>query len=190
MRGSTSRQLATLAILLRLDLATCWMGGACGIGRACRRLSCSPRLRRAGLYVPNIQQDLRHWSARRSICSPSIILLMAKPNQGSIVDSYQTVSVNCSKCRSRLFRYKKKNGTKSQLVKCYVERISEDSAGLLESMGMRLDVHASASGENSIGNESQEWFCPKCNQRFARSSLIHGRPALKMAGGKVRMTKK
>jgi hypothetical protein len=106
-------------------------------------------------------------------------LLQAKPKRGGIVDSYQTVSVNCSKCGERLFRYKKKNGTKSNLVKCYIERISEDSAGLL------------AKQESSgIPTEEFQWSCQKCETTFARPTLIHGLPALKMVGGKVRMTKK
>jgi ribosomal protein S27E len=106
-------------------------------------------------------------------------LLQAKPKRGGVVDSYQTVSVNCSKCGERLFRYKKKNGTKSNLVKCYIERISEDSAGLL------------AKQESSgIPTEEFQWSCQKCGTTFARPTQIHGLPALKMVGGKVRMTKK
>ena len=103
----------------------------------------------------------------------------AKPHQGSVVDSYRTVSVNCAKCGHRLFRYKKKNGTKTNLVKCYIERIVEDSAGLFakqETTNMALDECL--------------WECPNCETRFARYSLIHGRPALKIIGGKVRMANK
>lgn len=103
--------------------------------------------------------------------------LTAAPKKGGIVDSYQTVSVVCSKCRTRLFRYKKKNGMKSNLVKCYIERICEDPEGLLnEQRGKEPD--------------SQEWNCPNCETKFARPSMIHGRPALKLVGGKVRMMKK
>lgn len=101
------------------------------------------------------------------------LLLAAKPKRGSIVDSYQTVSVNCGKCGERLFRYKKKNGTKSNLVKCYIERIAEDSAGVLRDQA-----------------DAAELFCPSCSSRFARPTTIRGMPALKIAGGKVRMTKK
>jgi len=104
---------------------------------------------------------------------------MAKPKRGTVVDSYQTVSVNCKTCGERLFRYKKKNGTKSNLVKCYVERISEDSAGIL----------AKNEGE-ACEEQGYLWHCPSCDTNFARSARIHGRPALKMVGGKVRMTKK
>ena len=106
------------------------------------------------------------------------VRMLAAPKRGSVVDSYQTVAVLCNNCNERLFRYKKKNGVKSRLVKCYVERISEDSAGLLAS---RSDDSADAGAE---------WQCPSCGTAFARSSLIHGRPALKLVGGKVRMAKK
>ena len=114
-------------------------------------------------------------------------LYMSKPKSGSTVDSYQTVSVNCSKCKSRLFRYKKKNGTKSNLIKCYVERIVDDYFGLLNEED---NIGIDASSESNNNNNNNEWFCPNCNSRFARSATMHGRPALKLVGGKVRMTKK
>jgi len=152
-------------------------------------------------------------------------LLLAKPlKAGSVVDNYQTVSVNCNKCKERLFRYKKKNGTKSNLVKCYIERICEDSAGILalaassssssSSSNDKKDKekgnpNAGRSGKRNKKNDEEiastatattfvptaldpeySWECPKCHTKFARSSLIHGRPALKMVGGKIRMTKK
>ena len=103
------------------------------------------------------------------------VRLLAAPRRDGAVDSYRTVSVVCTGCNERLFRYKKKNGMKSSLVKCYVERICEDTAGLL------------ASRSETAGTD---WACPRCSATFARSSLIHGRPALKLVGGKVRMAKK
>ena len=106
-------------------------------------------------------------------------VLHAKPKQGSVVDSYRTVSVNCAKCNDRLFRYKKKNGTQSSLVKCYIERIVEDSAGLLAKQEA-----------SDIALDDFLWECPNCETRFARYSLIHGRQALKIVGGKIRMTNK
>lgn len=102
------------------------------------------------------------------------VLLMGKPKSGSIVDSYQTVSVNCKKCRTRLFRYKKKNGTKSNLIKCYVERISEDCVDAVKNKK----------------EDSLDWICPTCETRFGKDALIHGRPAIKLVGGKTQMTKK
>jgi predicted RNA-binding Zn-ribbon protein involved in translation (DUF1610 family) len=96
---------------------------------------------------------------------------MTKPKRHSVVDSYQTVSVNCKKCGERLFRYKKKNGTKSNLVKCYVEGICEDSAGLL------------AKNEQSEKEQGFLWHCPSCGTNFVRSATIDGRPALKTQTG-------
>lgn len=167
--------------------------------------------------------------SKTAFASPtSPVLLLAKPKKaGSIVDNYQTVSVNCSKCQQRLFRYKKKNGTKSNLVKCYIERISEDSAGVLalaaskqnsstskpEPKGLSNNNGKNNKNKNQNGNPNNDsvdrnneednmslvpekldpsysWECPSCNTQFARSSMIHGRPALKMVGGKIRMTKK
>lgn len=109
--------------------------------------------------------------------------LYAKPKRGSVVDSYQTVSVNCQSCKNRLFRYKKKNGTKSNLVKCYVERIVLDNSdGVL---AQQLDNF-----EELSENGEHKWCCPNCGINFGRSSIIHGMPALKLVGGKTRMTKK
>lgn len=109
--------------------------------------------------------------------------LYAKPKRGSVVDSYQTVSVNCQSCKHRLFRYKKKNGTKSNLLKCYVERIvHDDSDGVL---AQQLDNF-----EELSENVEHKWRCPNCGLNFGRSSMVHGMPALKLVGGKTRMTKK
>ena len=101
---------------------------------------------------------------------------LAKPKRGSVVDSYQTVSVNCAKCGERLFRYKKKNGTKSNLIKCFVERIAEDSAQILQN--------------RSENDKESNYACPSCQTVFARPATIRGLAALKLVGGKVRMTKK
>jgi hypothetical protein len=115
--------------------------------------------------------------------------LSAKPKRGSIVESYQTVSVNCSKCRERIFRYKKKNGTKSNLVKCFVERISEDSAGVLERARSEISVDPDGELPKELPQD-YVWECPSCQTQFARSAMVKGLPALKMVGGKIKMTKK
>ena len=114
--------------------------------------------------------------------------LFAKPKSGSVVDSYQTVSVNCNSCRHRLFRYKKKNGTKSNLIKCYVERIVPNLEQSDDGEADTLEEQLSRFEELSANDH--QWACPNCGTKFARSSLIHGRPALKLVGGKTRMTKK
>lgn len=103
--------------------------------------------------------------------SPPVRLLAAPRKKG--VNSYPTVSVACRKCNELLFRYKKRGGRKTNLIKCYVERIVEDPAGLLDAWSDR----------------TLELKCPSCQSGFARDALIHGRPALKMVGDKVRMRK-
>ena len=118
-------------------------------------------------------------------------LLRAKPKRGNVVDSYRTVSVNCAKCGERLFRYKKKNGTKSNLVKYFIERISEDCAGVLQDEGGEAAAAASASASAAYDEAaSRNYHCPACQSRFARYAVMRGLPALKLVGGKVRMTKK
>ncbi|KAL7536096.1 hypothetical protein ACHAWF_005364 [Thalassiosira exigua] len=108
--------------------------------------------------------------------------LRAKPKRGSVVDSYQTVAVNCTSCRHRLFRYKKKNGTKSNLIKCFVERIvRENPDGELE---RQLENFA------ELSEKDHKWSCPNCGANFGRSAMIRGMPAVKLVGGKTRMTKK
>ena len=103
------------------------------------------------------------------------IRMLAAPRKKGV--EYQTVSVACAKCDELLFRYKKKNGLKSNLVKCYIERIVDDPHDLLPGR----DEWEAADG--------RELCCPACGSRFCRDARIHGRPALKMAGGKIRMRK-
>ncbi|KAA6422001.1 MAG: hypothetical protein FRX49_08019, partial [Trebouxia sp. A1-2] len=74
----------------------------------------------------------------------------------------KTVKVYCARCQEQLYKYKK--GGKGSLVKCFVERIVEDAtAGDLK--------------------------CPECGTEFARPAMIRGKPANKIIGGKVTMSK-
>ncbi len=111
----------------------------------------------------------------------------------------KTVKVYCAKCQEQLYKYKKVHiacayiacktlvtlrldiicdvtvvyshcakmqiqGGKGSLVKCFVERIVEDAtAGDLK--------------------------CPECGTEFARPAMIRGKPANKIIGGKVTMSK-
>ncbi|CEM32197.1 unnamed protein product [Vitrella brassicaformis CCMP3155] len=74
----------------------------------------------------------------------------------------RTAFVHCAKCGELLYRYKK--GGKGTLVKCYEERIVEDFT-------------------------NGDLTCHSCGSEFARRTLIHGRPAHKMIGGKVTLKK-
>ena len=73
------------------------------------------------------------------------------------------VSVHCAKCDARLYRYAK--GGKGALVKCFVERIVEDYTVV-------------------------PCECPSCGVLFARPTMMRGKPAHKIIGGKAYMKKK
>mmetsp|Transcript_3901 Transcript_3901/g.6913 ORF Transcript_3901/g.6913 Transcript_3901/m.6913 type:complete len:218 (+) Transcript_3901:49-702(+) len=140
----------------------------------------------ASVEVLSKKQNQKSYSS--SFHSSSITTLNAKPKRGSAVDSYQTVAVNCNSCRHRLFRYKKKNGTKSNLIKCYVERIVYDNHN---DPGNENELEGQLDNFEELSKDSNhKWTCPKCGNGFGRSSLIHGLPAIKLVGGKTRMTKK
>jgi len=80
---------------------------------------------------------------------------MAKPNKKGPT---KTVDIYCKKCNTQLFKYRK--GGKGALVKCFIQRISE--------------------------NYTQEpCHCPNCQQLFAREAIIKGVPAYKIIGGKA-----
>jgi len=68
------------------------------------------------------------------------------------------IVVHCSKCKQKLYRYRKDWGEK--LVKCYVDMIRKDYT-------------------------NGDLKCPKCGQEFARHATIHNKPAHKIIQGKV-----
>ena len=160
----------------RLGCCALFILGSGGTSNLCHALTLQSPQKNTSINWSSISS---HLPQSRSFfrCSQQ---LYAKPKRGS-VDSYQTVSVNCT-CKTRLFRYKKKNGTKSNLIKCYVERIVyEDPDGELE---QQLDRFT------ELSESDHKWSCPHCGINWGRSSLIHGMPAIKLVGGKTRMTKK
>lgn len=78
---------------------------------------------------------------------------MAKLPKGA-----RTISIHCAACRALLYRYHK--GGTGGLVKCFLERITEDHT--------RGDMK-----------------CPQCGQEFARFAMFQNRPAHKIIQGKV-----
>lgn len=80
---------------------------------------------------------------------------MAKPNKKG---PSRTVDIFCGQCKAQLYTYRK--GGKGALVKCFIERISQDFT-------------------------SEPCICPKCSRPFARPTIIRGTAAYKMIGGKV-----
>ncbi len=178
---STSMIIRSLLTFLSLTKSNAFSYTSCKhMSRHIHTHSTSLLVLSPALTSYNFDADALFPLAKYRSISKSTALSMGKPKRGSVVDRYQTVSVNCKKCRTRLFRYKKKNGTKSNLIKCYVERISEDCVGLVEQQKKRTSEESS----------SDEWFCPNCGTRFGKDALIHGRPAIKLVGGKTSMTKK
>ncbi|WP_448549626.1 hypothetical protein [Thalassotalea fusca] len=70
----------------------------------------------------------------------------------------RSVDIFCQKCQCQLYKYRK--GGKGTLIKCFKARITEDYT-------------------------LAPCVCPKCQQVFARETLIRGMPAYKFIGGKV-----
>ncbi|CAM9432397.1 unnamed protein product [Ectocarpus sp. 4 AP-2014] len=123
---------------------------------------------RATLFVgrmPFTSLATRDGRGVRSIAEHIVVVRRSVDRQGVVTMAQprkklpeRSVNVFCQKCRTQLYKYKK--GGKGSLVKCYKERIVEDfTDGKLE--------------------------CPNCGQLFARDTMVHGRPAFKMIGGKV-----
>ena len=106
--------------------------------------------------------------------------MYAMPKRGAIVDSYRTVDVACNKCRTTLYEYKKKNGTKSSLVKMFIERIVKDPFGILTSANLN-------GGDDNYSSEFQDYSCPKCGTKIGRHAVIKGLPAIKIIGNRLRM---
>lgn len=82
---------------------------------------------------------------------------MAKPNKRL---PERVVDIVCTKCKTRLFKYHK-NG-KGALVKCFIERISNNYC-------------------------TEPCICPSCGQVFARENMIRGIAAYKIIGGKAKI---
>lgn len=130
-------------------------------------------------------------------------------------DSYRTVHIECSKCSTLLFKYKKKNGTKSKLVKMYLARIVFDPFHFLpssvpdrasSSRGPYTDTkhfHLGASLKTdhiyeSVSQEDvtslvaapgeKELRCPQCQSEWGRPGARAGLDVFKCIGGKIRMS--
>jgi len=94
-------------------------------------------------------------------------------------DTYQTVSISCNKCDLKLFNYKKKNGTKSSLIKIYKDRIVKDFHEI-------LPIHRTTTSINEI--QSIPLKCPQCGTIWGRHGSIAGNIIFKCVGGKLRLS--
>lgn len=84
---------------------------------------------------------------------------MAQPNKKGPT---RTVDIYCANCGQKLYKYRKAG--KGMLVKCWHERIKEDYT-------------------------NGDLKCPECGTLFARETMVRGKPANKVIGGKVIMKK-
>ena len=104
--------------------------------------------------------------------------------------TYPIVNVYCMKCHTHLLRYHKKNGMKSSLIKCYIERIADDTAYILRDQHYISKNEITPAGSNTTLQHHQHYHCPNCQTTIARYAKINGLPSLKWVGGKIRMSKK
>ena len=89
----------------------------------------------------------------------------------SRVEKYRSITISCARCRCMLFKYKKKNGTKSALIKILINRIVEDPNGIIPE-------------DAAVPSPC---VCPKCGEAFARAVIMRGNSALKIIGNRVQM---
>jgi len=85
--------------------------------------------------------------------------------------NYQTVIISCRNCLTDIFKYKKKNGTKSSLVKMFVDRITKDIHKLLDTKDIGISTLT----------------CPKCGVLWGRHGNIAGNKIFKCIGGKLHL---
>ena len=71
---------------------------------------------------------------------------------------FKTIKVYCQKCNTLLYKYHKDKP--GHLLKCYRHRIKEDYT-------------------------NKDLRCPNCGEKFARETMIHGKPANKIIQSKV-----
>lgn len=132
--------------------------------------------------------------------------------------SYRTMHIACAKCNTLLFRYKKKNGTKSKLVKMYTSRITFDpydfvrqssptttasdeshsTASLTSTTTYSkyrhrdgidsIAIHDNDSDATASNSKQKELSCPQCHSVWGRPGTKVGHDIFKCIGGKIRMS--
>eukprot|EP01025_Chloroclados_australasicus_P034862 TRINITY_DN35598_c0_g1_i1.p5 TRINITY_DN35598_c0_g1~~TRINITY_DN35598_c0_g1_i1.p5 ORF type:complete len:110 (-),score=4.49 TRINITY_DN35598_c0_g1_i1:615-944(-) len=102
---------------------------------------------------------MRQYAKINAVQRQAKVIAMAQPDPKG---PKKTVNIYCQKCNTQLYKYRK--GGTGSLVKCWLDRIAVDyTQGDLK--------------------------CPNCGQEFARLTMMRGKPANKIIGGKVYMKK-
>ena len=71
-----------------------------------------------------------------------------------------------------------------------VDTTNDNDTATTRSGGGNTSLAKQLKNTELIQNYEYKWCCPNCNTHFGRSSMIRGLPAIKLVGGKTRMTKK
>ena len=126
-------------------------------------------------------KGLCHASMLSIRCSSSHFFVKAFVRRISTeILAFRTVTVICARCQVTLFRYKKANGKKSNLVKLYVERVVHDPFRLLVPAVQERDKPCDLS-------DKYRCVCPSCGNTFGRPTRISGQDAVKIIGGRLAM---
>jgi hypothetical protein len=84
----------------------------------------------------------------------------------------RVLRVECQ-CGQPLFKYYKAG--RGRLIKCYLDEVREDYAGIAES----------ANKGRSFGQQPPRPTCPACGRELGEIRLVRGRPALKLNQGTI-----
>ena len=87
----------------------------------------------------------------------------------------RVITVEC-RCRQRLFKYYK--GGRGRLIKCFLDEIRQDYAGILET------THQSGGQDSPV-----QPTCPACGKELGIVRIVRGRPALKLNQGTIKSTR-
>jgi hypothetical protein len=87
----------------------------------------------------------------------------------------RVITVEC-RCGQRLFKYYK--GGRGRLIKCFLDEIRKDYAGV-------LDTPCKTREQDSPVSPT----CPACGKELGAIRIVRGRPALKINQGTVKETR-
>jgi hypothetical protein len=132
------------------------------------------------LYFSKVSSIILFRSNLRKYSRPQVTRLFGQLKNS---DAYRSVDIICNKCNEKLFKYKKKNGTNSSLIKIYYERIVRDPHRFLKSTDEEHRLRR-VSENTDIDNDL---ICPKCQSKWGRRDLLTGHLIYRCIGGKLKI---
>ena len=100
-------------------------------------------------------------------------------------DSYRTMHIACAKCNTLLFKYKKKNGTKSKLVKMYTARITFDPFNFVHHPSPVATIKHSSSTSPTPAKELKQTSSSKhsiFNLKYNHSDNVNVDSSIRLSG--------